>query len=72
MKARAGLQRPSGGLGGFLRGGAEDELFDSGAEDVDEDEVGFLDVGGGVGGDDERDVGERGGEAAVAAEEGDG
>ena len=55
-----------------MRGGAEDELFDSGAEDVDEDEVGFLDVSGGVGGDDEGDVGERGGEASVAAEEGDG
>ena len=47
-------------------------MFDSGAEDVDEDEVSLLDVRGGMGGNDEGYVGEWGGEATVAAEEGDG
>lgn len=69
--ARGGFRGELRGWRGNGLGLSEDEGFDLGAEDMDEDEVGFLDVGGGVIRDDERDIGEWGGETAVASEEGD-
>ena len=59
-------------LGFLAEGGAEVVELDEHAQDVLEGEVGFLDVHGGVGGDDDVDVGEGLHGAAVVAGVGDG